>query len=52
MSRSKLARVERNAGACIGPHVMVPVPMRTPSDNYRDAPRLGSPVSQSTKKGT
>ena len=29
---------ERNAGAFMGPDIMVPVPMRTLSDDYDDRP--------------
>jgi hypothetical protein len=29
---------ERNAGAFMGPDIMVPVPMRTLSDDYEDRP--------------
>ncbi len=29
---------ERNAGAFLGPDVLLPVPMRTLSDEYHDAP--------------
>jgi hypothetical protein len=38
MSRSRPRRVERNAGAFLGPDVLVPAPMRTLSDDYRDEP--------------
>jgi hypothetical protein len=38
MSRPKPPRAERNAGAFMGPDVMIPVPMRTLSDDYRDEP--------------
>ena len=30
--------MERNAGAFMGPDIMVPVPMRTLSDDYEDRP--------------
>jgi hypothetical protein len=36
MSRPKPRRAEHNAGAFMGPDVMIPVPMRTLSDDYRD----------------
>jgi len=29
---------ERNAGAFLGPDLLIPVPMRTLSDEYRDEP--------------
>jgi hypothetical protein len=29
-------RAERNAGAFLGPDLLIPVPMRTASDDYRD----------------
>lgn len=38
MSRPKPRRRERNAGAFLGPDVMIPVPMRTLSDDIRDEP--------------
>jgi hypothetical protein len=38
MSRPKPRRVERNAGAFLGPDMLVPVPMRTLSDDIRDEP--------------
>jgi hypothetical protein len=31
-------RPEHNAGAFLGPDLLVPVPMRTLSDDYRDEP--------------
>jgi hypothetical protein len=37
MSRPK-RKPERNAGAFLGPDLLVPVPMRTLSDDYRDEP--------------
>jgi hypothetical protein len=36
MSRRK--QPEQNAGAFLGPVLLVPVPMRTLSDDYRDEP--------------
>lgn len=36
MSRPR--RAERNAGAFLGPDMLIPVPMRTLSDEYRDEP--------------
>jgi hypothetical protein len=38
MSRPKPRRMERNAGAFLGPDMLVPVPMRTLSDDLRDEP--------------
>jgi hypothetical protein len=38
MSRPKPRRAERNAGAFLGPDILVPAPMRTLSDDYRDEP--------------
>lgn len=38
MGRPKSRRGERNAGAFMGPDVLIPVPMRTLSDDYHDAP--------------
>ena len=38
MSRPKPARAEHNAGAFLGPDIMVPVPMTTLTDDYRDEP--------------
>ena len=31
-------QAQRNAGAFIGPDILAPVPMRTLSDDYHDAP--------------
>jgi hypothetical protein len=36
--RQQKRRPERNAGAFLGPDLLVPVPMRTLSDEYHDAP--------------
>ena len=38
MSSPKRHHPERNAGAFLGPDLLVPVPMRTLDDEYRDAP--------------
>ncbi len=38
MSRPKPRRAERNAGAFLGPDILVPAPMRTLSDDYHDEP--------------
>ena len=38
MGRPKPPRAERNAGAFMGPDVMIPVPMRTLGDDYHDEP--------------
>ena len=38
MSRPKPSHPERNAGAFLGPDMVVPVPMRTLSDDYHDEP--------------
>ncbi len=38
MSRSKAQRPQRNAGAFLGPDVLMPVPLSTLSDEYRDEP--------------
>jgi hypothetical protein len=38
MRRSKPAQPERNAGAFLGPDMLVPVPLRTLSDDYSDVP--------------
>jgi hypothetical protein len=38
MGESRRRRVERNAGAFLGPDMLAPVPMRTLSDDYRDEP--------------
>ncbi len=38
MSRSKQGQGERNAGAFLGPDMLVPAPIRTLSDDYRDEP--------------
>jgi hypothetical protein len=38
MSRSKPRRAQRNAEAFPRPDILVPVPMRTLSDDYRDEP--------------
>lgn len=38
MSRPKPRRAEQNTGAFLGPDMLVPVPMRTLSDDIRDEP--------------
>ena len=38
MSRPKPRRTERNAGAFLGPDIIVLVPMRTLGDDYVDEP--------------
>jgi hypothetical protein len=38
MKRSKPDRDERNAGAFLGPDILVPVPMGTLGDDYHDEP--------------
>ena len=38
MSRSSKRQAERNAGAFLGPTGMIPVPMKTLSDDYKDVP--------------
>jgi hypothetical protein len=38
MGRPKTKRARRNAGAFLGPDLLVPVPMSTLSDEYRDEP--------------
>jgi hypothetical protein len=38
MSRPKPRRAERNAGAFLGPDILVPASLRTLSDEYRDEP--------------
>ena len=38
MGRPKAKRAQRSAGAFLGPDLLVPVPMRTLSDEYHDAP--------------
>jgi hypothetical protein len=38
MSDPKQRQAERNAGAFLGPDVLVPAPMRTLDDEYHDAP--------------
>jgi hypothetical protein len=38
MSRPKPERGEQNAGAFLGPDLLVPVPLRTLSDDYSDVP--------------
>ena len=37
MARKK-RQPERNAGVFLGPDLLMPVPMRTLSDDYRDSP--------------
>jgi hypothetical protein len=38
MSGPRPGREERNAGAFLGPDMLVPAPMRTLSDDYHDEP--------------
>ncbi len=38
MSRPRQRHTERNAGAFLGPDILIPAPMRTLSDDYRDEP--------------
>ncbi len=38
MSRPKPRRAERTAGAFLGPDILVPVPIRTLTDDYHDEP--------------
>ena len=38
MSGEKPRQAERNAGAFLGPDVLVPAPMRTLDDEYHDEP--------------
>jgi hypothetical protein len=38
MSRHERRDAEGNAGAFLGPDILVPVPMRTLSDDYQDEP--------------
>lgn len=38
MTRSPRPRPIRNAGAFLGPDLLVPVPLKTLSDEYRDEP--------------
>jgi hypothetical protein len=38
MGRPKAKRAQRSAGAFLGPDLLVPVPMSTLSDEYRDEP--------------
>ena len=38
MGRPKPRTAERNAGAFLGPDIMVPVPMHTLGDDYADRP--------------
>lgn len=38
MSQPKTRRPQRHAGAFLGPDVLLPVPMSTLSDEYRDEP--------------
>ena len=38
MGRPAKSRPERNAGAFLGPDLLIPVPMHTLSDEYRDEP--------------
>lgn len=38
MSRTEPRRAQQNAGAFLGPDLLVPVPMRTLSDEIRDEP--------------
>jgi hypothetical protein len=38
MSRPKAGRTKQNAGAFLGPDMLVPMPMHTLDDEYRDEP--------------
>lgn len=38
MTRPKPRHAEKNSGAFLGPDMVVPVPMRTLSDDYHDEP--------------
>ena len=38
MSRPRRRHAQRNAGAFLGPDLLVPVPMRTLDEKYRDTP--------------
>jgi hypothetical protein len=38
MSRPRQGQGKRNAGAFLGPDVLVPAPLRTLEDDYRDEP--------------
>jgi hypothetical protein len=38
MGESKSRGIERNAGAFLGPDLLIPAPMRTLSDDYHDVP--------------
>jgi hypothetical protein len=38
MSRPTRRQAQRNAGAFLGPDLLVPVPMRTLDEEYRDTP--------------
>jgi hypothetical protein len=38
MTEAKHRQAQRNAGAFLGPDVLVPAPMRTLSDDYHDEP--------------
>jgi hypothetical protein len=38
MSRPTRRHAQRNAGAFLGPDLLVPVPMRTLDEEYRDTP--------------
>jgi hypothetical protein len=38
MSRRRQGKGERNAGAFLGPDVLVPAPLRTLEDDYDDEP--------------
>jgi hypothetical protein len=40
MGRPKPRGVRRNAGAFMGPDMLIPAPMRTLSDEYHDAPTV------------
>ncbi len=47
MGRPRKSRTERNAGAFLGPDLLIPVPMRTLSDEYRDEPAAPAACSTS-----
>jgi len=38
MGEPRPKRAERNAGAFLGPDILIPIPMRTLSDDYDDWP--------------
>lgn len=58
MRRRERREAERNAGAFLGPDLLVPVPMRTLSDDYHDTPaepeddRVPEPESRGSHRRT